>query len=204
MQQLKLKVRYPKRYKAITDSNHSEAISPNRLDRQFNVAKPNQVWTTDITYIWTLQGWLYLAVVIDLFARRVVGWGGQLTIICALHCVSALHMAIYPKGTSGSESPTKAYCIIPTVAANMPARKYRQHLAVMGMQQSMSRKGNCLDNAPTERFFRSLKHEQLEYGTFRTKEAAKQSLLDYLAFYNGRRSHSPRDYQFPFNSSGII
>ena len=75
MQQLKLKVRYPKRYKATTDSNHSEAISPNRLDRQFNVAKPNQVWTTDITYIWTLQGWLYLAVVIDLFARRVVGLG---------------------------------------------------------------------------------------------------------------------------------
>jgi transposase InsO family protein len=77
------------------------------------------------------------------------------------------------------------------------SQEYRQHLAVMGMEQSMSRKGNCWDNAPTERFFRSLKHEQLEYETFRTKEAAKQSLLDYLAFYNGRRSHSTCGYQSP-------
>lgn len=73
MQELKLKVRYPKRFKVTTDSNHSEAICPNRLDRQFKVAQPNQVWTTDITYVWTLQGWLYVAVVIDLFSRQVVG-----------------------------------------------------------------------------------------------------------------------------------
>ena len=74
MRDLKMQLRYPKRLKATTDSNHTEAISPNRLGRQFQVAKPNQVWTTDITYVWTLQGWLYVAVVIDLFSRQVVGW----------------------------------------------------------------------------------------------------------------------------------
>jgi transposase InsO family protein len=190
MRQLKLKVRYPKRYKATTDSNHSEAISPNRLDRQFNVAKPNQVWTTDITYIWTLQGWLYLAVVIDLFARRVVGWAIDDHMRTSL-CVRALQMAFWQR------KPDKGLLHHSDRGSQYASQEYRQHLAVMGMQQSMSRKGNCWDNAPTERFFRSLKHEQLEYETFRTKEAAKQSLRDYLAFYNGRRSHSTCGYQSP-------
>ena len=192
MRQLKLKVRYPKRYKNTTDSNHSEAISPNRLDRQFNVTKPNQVWTTDITYIWTLQGWLYLAVVIDLFARRVVGWAIDDHMRTSL-CVRALQMAFWQR------KPDKGLLHHSDRGSQYASQEYRQHLAVMGMQQSMSRKGNCWDNAPTERFFRSLKHEQLEYESFRTKEAAKQSLLDYLAFYNGRRSHSTCGYQSPLH-----
>lgn len=121
MRNLKPKVRFPKRYQSTTDSHHNKAISPNRLDRQFNVAKPNQVWATDITYIWTLQGWLYLAVVIDLFARRVVGWAIDDHMRTSL-CVRALQMAYYPRGTSGSESPIKVCCIIPTGAASMPAR----------------------------------------------------------------------------------
>ncbi|MDX8129794.1 DDE-type integrase/transposase/recombinase [Methylomonas sp. OY6] len=120
MRDLRLQVRYPKRFKATTDSNHNEAISPNRLDRQFQVAKPNQVWTTDITYVWTLQGWLYVAVIIDLFSRQVVGWAIDDHMRTSL-CVNALQMAFYPQGTSGGVSLRPAYCIIPIEVANMRA-----------------------------------------------------------------------------------
>ncbi|WP_229427645.1 IS3 family transposase [Methylomonas fluvii] len=119
MRDLKLKVRYPKRFKVTTDSNHSEAISPNRLDRQFKVAQPNQVWTTDITYVWTLQGWLYVAVVIDLFSRRVVGWAIDNHMRTSL-CVQALQMAFYPQGTSGAVNRRLVCCITRIVAASMP------------------------------------------------------------------------------------
>ncbi|MBD9354509.1 DDE-type integrase/transposase/recombinase [Methylomonas albis] len=94
MRDLKLKVRYPKRFKVTTDSNHSEAISPNRLDRQFQGAEPNQVWTTDITYLWTLQRRLYVAVVIDLFSRQVVGWAIDEHMRTSL-CVRALQIAFW-------------------------------------------------------------------------------------------------------------
>ncbi len=190
MQELKLKVRYPKRFKVTTDSNHSEAISPNRLDRQFKVAQPNQVWTTDITYVWTLQGWLYVAVVIDLFSRQVVGWAIDDHMRTSL-CVQALQMAFWRR------KPPPGLLHHSDRGSQYASREYRQHLAVMKMEQSMSRKGNCWDNSPTERFFRSLKHEQLNYEKFKTQEAAKLSVIDYLAFYNGRRSHSTLGYQSP-------
>jgi transposase InsO family protein len=151
MRRLALKPRYPKRFKVTTDSNHNEAIAPNPLKRQLDVAQPNKVWTTDITYVWTLEGLLYVAVDIDLFSRQVVGWSID------------------------------------------------DH---MKMQQSMSRKGNCWDNAPTERFFRSLKHEQINYERFKTKESAKLSIIDYLAFYNGRRMHSNKVINLRSNMNG--
>ena len=121
MRDLKLKVRYPKRFKVTTDSNHSEAISPNRLDRQFKVVQPNQVWTTDITYVWTLQGWLYVAVVIDLFSRQVVGWAIEDHMRTSL-CIKALQMAFYPQGTSGVANQRLVCYITRIVAASMPVR----------------------------------------------------------------------------------
>ena len=190
MRDLKLKVRYPKRFKVTTDSNHSQAISPNRLDRQFKVAQPNQVWTTDITYVWTLQGWLYVAVVIDLFSRQVVGWAIDDHMRTSL-CVKALQMAFWRR------KPPPGLLHHSDRGSQYARREYRQHLTVMHMEQSMSRKGNCWDNSPTERFFRSLKHEQLNYEKFKTQAAAKLSVIDYLAFYNGRRSHSTLGYQSP-------
>jgi len=190
MRDLKLKVRYPKRFKVTTDSRHNEAISPNRLDRQFQVAKPNQVWTTDITHVWTLQGWLYVAVVIDLFSRQVVGWAIDDHRRTSL-CISALQMAFWRR------KPPPGLLHHSDRGSQYASREYRQHLAVMKMEQSMSRKGNCWDNSPTERFFRSLKHEQLNYEKFKTQEAAKLSVIDYLAFYNGRRSHSTLSYRSP-------
>lgn len=190
MRDLELQVRYPKRIKVTTDSRHNEVISPNRLDRQFQAAGPNQVWTTDITYVWTLQGWLYVAIVIDLFSRQVVGWAIDDHMRTSL-CVKALQMAFWRR------KPLPGLLHHSDRGSQYASREYRQHLMIMGMEQSMSRKGNCWDNAPTERFFRSLKYEQLNYEKFKTKTAAKLSVVDYLAFYNGRRSHSALSYQTP-------
>ena len=116
MARLGLEVRYPKRYRVTTDSDHNETISPNKLDRQFAVAEPNKVWTTDITYVWTLEGWLYVAIVIDLFSRQVVG-AGLLLIIYGHHCVSAPC-----KWPFGGENPNRACFITQIEAVNMPVR----------------------------------------------------------------------------------
>ena len=190
MVRLGLKARYPKRFKVTTDSNHNEAISPNSLDRQFDTFAPNQVGTTDITYIWTLEGWLYLAVVIDLFSRQVVGWAVADHMRTSL-CVSALQMAFWRR------KPKLGLLHHSDRGSQYASHEYRKHLSIMKMEQSMSRKGNCWDNSPTERFFRSLKHEQLNYEKFRTKTSANLTIIDYLAFYNGRRSHSKLGYQSP-------
>ncbi|MFO1374145.1 MAG: IS3 family transposase [Agitococcus sp.] len=176
MQNLSLVVRYPKRFKVTTDSHHSESVSPNTLDRQFSVSQPNQVWTTDITYVWTLQGWLYVAVVIDLFSRHVVGWAMANHMKTSL-CVSALQMAFWRR------KPAKGLIHHSDRGSQYASKEYREHLAIMGMEQSMSRKGNCWDNAPTERFFRSLKYEQLHYERFRTVAEAKLSVIDYLRVF---------------------
>jgi putative transposase len=190
MRKLALKPRYPKRFKVTTDSNHNEAIAPNSLNRQFEVALPNSVWTTDITYVWTLEGWLYVAVVIDLFSRQVVGWSIDDHMRTSL-CVKALQMAFWRR------KPEPGLLHHSDRGSQYASKEYRTHLSIMKMQQSMSRKGDCWDNAPTERFFRSLKYEQLNYEKFRTKESAKLSIIDYLAFYNGKRIHSKLSYQSP-------
>lgn len=190
MAKLGLQVRYPKRFKVTTDSSHNDAISPNLLNREFDVAAPNKVWATDITYVWTLEGWLYVGVVIDLFSRQVVGWSIADHMRTSL-CVNALQMAFWRR------KPNPGLLHHSDRGSQYASHEYRGHLGIMKMQQSMSRKGNCWDNAPTERFFRSLKHEQLNYERFRTKEAAKLSVIDYLAFYNGRRTHSTLAYKSP-------
>jgi transposase InsO family protein len=190
MARLGLQARYPKRFKVTTDSNHSEAISPNLLDRQFDVAAPNQVWTTDITYVWTLEGWLYVAIVMDLFSRQVVGWAVDSHMRASL-CVQALQMAFWRR------KPAPGLLHHSDQGSQYASGEYREHLRTMKMRQSMSRKGNCWDNSPTERVFRSLKYEQLNYERLATRAAAKLSVIDYFAFYNGRRSHSKLGYQTP-------
>jgi len=190
MKKLVLKPRYPKRFKVTTDSNHHEAISANVLNRQFYVTQPNKVWATDITYVWTLEGWLYVAVVIDLFSRQVVGWSIDDHMRTSL-CVNALQMAFWRR------KPQPGLLHHSDRGSQYASKEYREHLGIMKIEQSMSRKGNCWDNAPAERFFRSLKHEQINYEKFRTKESAKLSIIDYLAFYNGKRIHSKLSYQSP-------
>ena len=182
MRKLALKPRYPKRFQVTTDSNHNEAIAPNTLNRQFDVAQPNKVWTTYITYVWTLEDWLYVAVVIDLFSRQVVGWSIDDHMRTSL-CVNALQMAFWRR------KPDPGLLHHSDRGSQYASKEYRQHLGIMKMQQSMSRKGNCWDNAPAERFFRSLKHEQINYERFKTKESAKLSIIDL---------------KFPYFSQAII
>lgn len=138
MARLGLKARYPKRFKVTTDSNHNGAISPNSLDRQFDVVAPNQVWATDITYLWTLEGWLYLAVVIDLYSRQVVGWAVADHMKTSI-CVSALQMAFWRR------KPKPGLLHHSDRGSQYASHEYRNHLAIMKMEQSMSRKGNCWD-----------------------------------------------------------
>jgi putative transposase len=133
------------RYKNTTDSNHDLHICENLLDRKFQPEKPNQVWTTDITYIWTAQGWLYLAIVVDLFSRKIIGWSVQDHMRTSL-CKDALIMAWWrrkkPKGVMHHSDRGSQYA----------SNEYRQLLRDYGMEQSVSRKGNCWDNSPTERY----------------------------------------------------
>jgi transposase InsO family protein len=190
MEQLKLQVRYPKRFRVTTDSDHSLEVAPNRLNRQFNPTTPNEVWTTDISYVWTLEGWMYVAVVIDLYSRQVVGWAIDEHMKTSL-CIKALQMAYWRK------KPPKGLIHHSDRGSQYASHRYREELKRMEMIQSMSRRGNCWDNSPTERFFRSLKSEHLNYERFSSKEMAKLSILDYIAFYNGRRIHSTLGYKSP-------
>lgn len=190
MARLGFKVRYPKRYRLTTDSNHHFTIAPNILDRNFNVSAPNRVWTTDITYVWTLQGWLYVAVVMDLYSRQIIGWAIDEHMRASL-CVRALQMAYYRR------KPAPGLVHHSDKGSQYASDEYCRSLKKMGMEQSMSRKGNCWDNAPTERFFRSLKHEYLNYEKFSNKDITRSNIIDYLAFYNGRRIHSVIGYKTP-------
>lgn len=186
---LKAKVR--KRYKATTDSKHSLPLAPNLLQRNFTPAGPNQAWVSDITYIWTGEGWLYLAVTLDLFNRAVVGWSMSRRIDRHL-VLAALTMAI------------KRRCPAPGLihhsdrGSQYASAGFQALLAKHGIRCSMSRKGNCWDNAPAESFFGTLKQELVFHERYRTRQQARQSLFDYIErFYNRRRLHSHLGYLSP-------
>lgn len=190
MRQLGLKTKAAKRYRVTTDSRHSFPVAPNVLNRQFEVEKPNQVWTADISYVWTFQGWLYLAVVMDLFSRQIVGWAidkrmkKQLTL-------DALAMAYWRR------KPDAGLVHHSDRGSQYACNAYRRRLADYGIVASMSRKGNCWDNAPMERFFRSLKSERLSDYRFATRQAARIEIIDYICYYNAIRLHSAIGYQSP-------
>jgi putative transposase len=190
MDELGLEARYPKRYRTTTDSNHKLEIAPNLLGRQFNPSRPNQAWTTDISYVWTLKGFVYVATVMDLYSRQIVGWAIDDNMRTTL-CLQALQMAYWRK------KPEPGLLHHSDRGSQYASHNYRDQLKRMGMQQSMSRKGNCWDNSPKERFFRSLKSECLNYERLINKAMAKLSILDYIAFYNGQRMHSTLDYKTP-------
>jgi putative transposase len=190
MSKLGLVARYPKRFKVTTNSQHLLEVAPNTLDRRFEVNAPNQVWTTDISYVWTSQGWIYVAMIMDLYSRQIVGWAIDDHMRTSL-CVEALKMAFWRK------KPAAGLLHHSDRGSQYASYEYRDYLKMMKMEQSMSRKGNCWDNAPTERFFRSMKYEYLNYERFPTKAAAKLSIIDYFVFYNGQRIHSTLGYKTP-------
>jgi transposase InsO family protein len=184
-------VRHRKKYKVTTDSNHQLPVFENQLNRQFDVAKPNQVYVCDITYIWTQEGWLYLAIVIDLFSRKVVGWSMSSRMKTTLVC-DALRMAIWLR------QPPPGLIVHSDRGSQYAGKAYRNLLKAYGFIGSMSRLGNCWDNAVAESFFGSLKQERCQWRHYQTRYEAQQDILQYIAvFYNNQRLHSYLDYKSP-------
>lgn len=183
--------RHKRRYKATTDSKHSFPVAPNLLDRNFQPSAPNQVWTADLTYVWTQEGWLYLAVVLDLFNREVVGWSIKPRMTADI-VIDALTMAWFRR------RPAPGLIHHSDRGSQYASHAFQNTLAQYGMICSMSRKGNCWDNAPTESFFNSLKNERVHGTRYVTRVAATADLFDYIeVFYNRSRRHSTLGYKSP-------
>lgn len=180
------------RFRRTTDSNHDEPIAPNIVAREFTVDEPDRVWVADITYIWTLQGWMYLAVVIDLFSRRVVGWSMAEHMRVDL-VLGALAAAL------GKRVPSAAGLVFHSDQGSQYAAKdYRAALEAAGITCSMSRRGNCWDNAVAESFFATLKTELVHDVIFTSRGSAKTTIAEWIEiFYNGKRRHSSLDYLSP-------
>jgi len=186
-----IRVRRKRKYRITTRSNHRYPVSPNLIQGCFQAAKPNAVWVSDITYIKTMEGWLYLAVVMDLFSRKVVGWA--LAKNMAVKMVKeALLMAI------GRRKPAPGLIHHSDRGIQYACNEYRRLLQSYGIVSSMSRSGNCLDNAVAERFFRTLKSECLVNWRDMPAEEVKHDIVDYIEmFYNAERLHSHAGYLSP-------
>ena len=186
-----LRARPKRRYRTTTDSRHGLAVSPNLLARRFAVAQPNTAWVTDMTYLWTAQGWLYLAVIIDLFSRRVVGWSMSERIDRRL-ALDALRMAL------AQRRPRRGLIHHSDRGSQYASGDYQRLLATNGIVGSMSRRGDCWDNAVAESFFASLKLELVYQVQWRTRAEARTAIFEYLElFYNRRRRHSSLGYLSP-------
>jgi putative transposase len=174
-----------------TDSNHHLPVAANLLDRQFNPSGANEVWVADITYIPTREGWLYLAAVEDLYSRRVVGWAMAEHMESRL-VVDALEMAVHRR------LPDEGLLAHSDRGSQYASEHYRLLLAKHGLDCSMSRRGDCWDNAPMESFFASLKKELVHDADFATRAEARAALFEYIeVFYNGQRRHSSLGYVSP-------
>ena len=180
-----------KKFKATTNSKHSRPVADNLLEQNFEASRPNEKWCQDITYLWTTEGWLYLAVVIDLFSRQVVGWSMSGRMTASLVC-DALQMALFrrklPKGVIVHSDRGSQYC----------SKDFQRLLTANKLLCSMSAKGNCYDNACAESFFHSLKVEAIHGEIFTTREGMRQTVFEYIeTFYNTKRRHSHNDYVAP-------
>jgi len=191
MGQQGLCARKKRRFVQTTDSRHTRPVAPNILERDFSPGQPNCTWATDITYVWTRQGWLYLAVILDLFSRRVVGWAMSENIDRHL-VLNALDMAL--KG----RRPERGLLHHSDRGSQYASEDYQKALAARGIQCSMSRKGNCWDNAVVESFFSSLKLELVYNTDFATHAQARLAVFEYIeVFYNRQRRHSSLGYVSP-------
>jgi transposase InsO family protein len=181
-----------KKFKATTNSKHHLPVADNILNRDFVAKVPNEKWVSDITYVATQEGWLYLAGVMDLFGRRLVGWAMDRQMKTEL-VSAALKQAV---GRTGAK---KGLLIHSDRGVQYASKDYQQLLDRNGFVCSMSRKGNCYDNAPMESFWGKLKMEWLNDYTFRTRNEAKRAIFEYIElFYNRRRTHSTNGYIPPF------
>lgn len=188
---LGLKAIQAKKFKVTTDSHHSKPAAPDLLEQDFCAAAPNQKWTSDITYVWTDEGWLYLAVVMDLYSRAIVGWSMNRRMTQQLVC-DALIMALFrrgfPKNTIIHSDRGSQYC----------SQRYQQLIRSHGLCGSMGRKATCYDNAVTESFFHTLKVELVHRERYLTRRMAQASIFEYIeTYYNRQRKHSTIGHQIP-------
>lgn len=193
MKRLGLKAIQSRKFKRTTQSKHHLPIKPNLLNQNFNVYHPNQTWVADITYIRVKQQWLYLAVVMDLYSRKVIGWAFSQRIDAILVC-EALKMALkqrhYPKGVIVHTDRGSQYC----------SKPYQKLIKIYGLISSMSGKGNCYDNAVCESFFHTLKVEYVYQHSFSCIEEAQTLIFGFIeAYYNRQRRHSTLGYLSPIN-----
>ena len=182
-----------KKFKATTNSKHNLPVAENLLNQNFVTEKPNTVWASDITYVQTLEGWLYLAVILDLFSRQVVGWAmsDRLT---SDFVIKALYQAI------GRRRLVSGCIVHSDRGVQYASADFRDVLKTFGFIQSMSRKGNCYDNAVSESFFHTLKTEHVYEHRYETRAEARQSIFEYIEmFYNRQRRHSALGYRSPIS-----
>jgi putative transposase len=191
MRQEGIVARRRKKFRTTTDSKHADPIAPNILNRQFDVELPNTAWVTDVTYVWTLQGWLYFAAILDLCSRRVVGWATSAHNDRQL-ALDALH------GATSARHPSPGLLHHSDRGSVYASGDYRDALTHRAMIPSMSRKGDCWDNAVAESFFATIKGEMLDHETFETRAEATAAIADYVdGFYNVNRLHSSIGYLSP-------
>jgi putative transposase len=185
-------VQRPKRHGPVTtDSRHGYAVAPNLLARRFDVAKPDQVWVGDISYVWTAEGWLYVSTLLDLYSRKVVGWAMSSRIDTTL-VQDTWQMAL------GRRQPAAGLLHHSDRGSQYASHAYQNMLAAHGIVCSMSRQGECLDNAVAERFFGSLKREWTAHRYYATRQEARDDMIAYIEmFYNSRRTHSYLGYVSP-------
>lgn len=191
MKEAGVQVRQHKKFKVTTDSEHTQPVFDNLLKRQFDVEQPNQAYVADITYIWTQEGWLYLAIVLDLYSRKVVGWSMSSRMKAQLVC-DALLMAIWQR------RPATGLIHHSDRGSQYASKAFRSLLKAHDFKGSMSRKGDCWDNAVAESFFGSLKQERVQWRNYQTRYQAQQDILNYITmFYNPHRLHSYLGYKSP-------
>jgi len=183
--------RTKRRFRVTTNSNHKLPVANNLVEMQFNPEQKNRLWTTDITYIWTREGWLYLSVMLDLWSRAVISWNAERSMDENL-VIKTLDKALMQRKPSGE------LILHSDRGSQYASHRLRNILKENNITQSMSSKGNCYDNAPTESFFSTLKRELVYRERFKTREEAKQKLFEYIeVFYNRQRRHSTLGYLSP-------
>jgi putative transposase len=186
-----IRARHKRRYKVTTDSKHGLPVAANLLERNFTPTAPDQVWTSDITYLWTDEGWLYLAIVLDLFNREVIGWSLKPRMTTDI-VIDALTMAWFRR------RPEAGVMHHSDRGSQYASHAFQDKLKEFGMTCSMSRKGNCWDNAPTESWFNSFKNERVHGQRYATHADMKAASFEYIeVFYNRTRQHSTLGYQSP-------
>jgi transposase InsO family protein len=186
-----IRARQRRRFRATTDSKHADPIAPNILDRQFTVEAPNTTWVTDVTYVWTHEGWLYLAAILDLCSRRVVGWAVGPNNDRRL-ALDALDRAV------AKRHPLEGLVHHSDRGSTYASADYRSALVTCGAVASMSRKGDCWDNAVAESFFATIKGEMIDHEDFQSRAEAATAIAEFIdGFYNVQRMHSSLGYMSP-------